>query len=115
MWVQPGAALGGVHAIHATCFWIRFAPLTVHSLGAPVQEGTAVILPGEGVSVRAARGRPDISTYLTAVAEESGLPTVGVFAGGPSGLMQNVHLAVAGLNSRKGGAHFELHNESVEL
>lgn len=71
-----------------------------------------MVLPGEGVSKQAKHGRPDITAYLQAAAADGGAPLVGVFAGGPAGLMQTVHLAVAALNDRRGaGVYFELHNE----
>lgn len=71
-----------------------------------------MVLPGEGVAKPARHGRPDVAAYLRAAAADSGAPLVGVFAGGPAGLMQTVHLAVAALNDQKdAGVHYELHNE----
>ncbi len=80
-----------------------------------LQEKESVLLPGEGVALQAHRGRPDVGSILHAAALESGVDTVGVYAGGPAGLMKAVHLAVCQLNGLAGGAYYELHNESVEL
>ena len=72
------------------------------------------MVPGTSVGVPAMRGRPDVEAVLRAAAAEGGAKaTVGVYAGGPPGLMQAVHLAVCRLNGE--GARYELHNESVEL
>ncbi|KAL4437426.1 hypothetical protein ABPG75_004565 [Micractinium tetrahymenae] len=63
------------------------------------------------------RGRPDIPAVLRSAAAE-GTGAVGVYVGGPRGMMASVHLTVARLNSetrRAGGPRFELHREAVEL
>ena len=74
------------------------------------------MVPGTRIAVSATYWRPDVAAYLQAAAEESAAPVVGVFAGGPGGLMKAVHLTVCGLNSwSAGGSFFELHNESMEL
>ncbi len=72
-------------------------------------------MPGEGKVLQVHRGRPDVASLLRAAALETGEDTVGVYAGGPAGMMKTVHLSVCQLNSQRGGAHYELHNESVEL
>lgn len=75
-----------------------------------------MLLPGEGAALRATHGRPDVAAVLRGAAAEAGARgVVGVYAGGPAGLMQKVHLTVTQLNDEPGGAYFELHNESVEL
>lgn len=63
------------------------------------------------------RGRPDIPAALRCAAAGADGP-VGVYAGGPRGMMASVHLTVSKLNSearRSGGSRFELHREAVEL
>ena len=75
-----------------------------------------VVAPGGGASIQAQPGRPDVAAALRSAAAEAGDgAVVGVFAGGPAGLMRSIHLTVCELNSEGGGAYFELHNESVEL
>lgn len=101
------SACSGLHPQH-----VPLIPAPAPPSCPNLQEGQRVVLPGEGVSKLAKRGRPDISAYLRAAAADSGAPLVGVFAGGPAGLMQTVHLAVAALNDRRdAGVYFELHNE----
>lgn len=80
-----------------------------------LQADGAVMLQGGTAGVRIREGRPDIAGLLLSAAAASASPVVGVYAGGPAGLMRSVHLTVCGLNSEGSGTHFELHNESVEL
>ncbi|GAB4822887.1 hypothetical protein N2152v2_009933 [Parachlorella kessleri] len=80
-----------------------------------IVDNSSVLLPGEGVALKAHLGRPDLAGTLHAAALESRAATVGVYAGGPEGLMRSVHLTVCQLNSRQEGAYFDLHNESVQL
>lgn len=78
----------------------------------------AVRLPGEGAGLRSVRGRPDVAAYLRTAAGEARAGSVGVYTGGPTGLVTSVRLAVAELNDAWAPAndtYFELHEETAEL
>ncbi|KAL4459036.1 hypothetical protein ABPG75_013901 [Micractinium tetrahymenae] len=80
-----------------------------------VLAGNTIVLPNATSGIRIREGRADIPALLCSVAAKTGSSLVGVYAGGPAGLMQSVHLTVCSLNGEGSGTHYELHNESVEL
>ncbi|KAL4432588.1 hypothetical protein ABPG77_000525 [Micractinium sp. CCAP 211/92] len=87
---------------------------TGHGAGCMLVAGALTASAGED-GLRIAAGRPDLRAALEAAGSAankgSGLAkgNVGVFVGGPEPLTRQVLLAVARLNDRCGGPHFQFH------